>query len=692
MDILIRGFYSSRFILIWRTKILVILSVILIGHNSTYVSAKSKPGLSPDDYFDFQFVSSPKVSPDSSKILFVKRQVSKDGRKRDSSIWIIEGEAKPRQLTFGLADSSPDWSPDGQLISFTRKKDKHKQVWTMPVNGGEPKAVTDIKDILLGYQWLPDGSGLILTLETSNNESDGEEKSVEKNKQKLNEKTERSSPDIIEVKHALYQSNSIGFLDDKRSHFWHFDFTSKRLAPVTQGKDWNDNNPQLSPDGKRLYFDSNRTGNEYDGDENSDIWKVSTKGGKPKKLTQHAHRDSSPIISPDGRNLVYFHSENTYEQTDLWLMTTNGKQKKNLTKDFDRQPQRPVWSADNKKLFFVAADHGATRLFQLDIASNEIRNVLPGNKTVSNLTVAQNNQYLIFTLEDSIQLAELYRFSLANNKLTKLTDFNDKLLASRQLTKVEEFWFTNDKGMKVQGFYQKPINFKKGKKYPLVLNIKGGPGGMWGHRWFQENQMYAAKGYGVAFVNYRGSSGYGIEHAKAVRLDYGGADYQDNIQFLDNLLAKQDWIDEKKLYLTGGSHGGFLTNWITTKTDRFQAAVTQRSVSSWVSEAGTQEFTPKAMRKEFGGNLWENFDYYWERSPLKFADKVKTPTLIIHSDKDLITPLGQGQEWYYALKNNNVMTEMIIFKNETHSLSRTGKPINLVERIKRIIDWFERYR
>jgi len=245
--------------------------------------------------------------------------------------------------------------------------------------------------------------------------------------------------------------------------------------------------------------------------------------------------------------------------------------------------------------------------------------------------------------------------------------------------------------MKVQGFVHKPINFDKNKSYPLVLNIKGGPGGMWGHQWFHENQMYAAKGYGVVYVNYRGSSGYGIAHSKAVRKDYGGADYRDNMQFLDKVIAQNSWINKDALYITGGSHGGFLTNWITTKTNRFKAAVTQRSVSSWISEAGTQEYTPAQMTKEFGGTLWTNFAGYWDRSPLKYADQVSTPTLIIHSDQDMVTPIGQGQEWFYALKANDVPVEMVIFKGETHGLSRTGTPTNLVERLDRILDWFSRY-
>jgi dipeptidyl aminopeptidase/acylaminoacyl peptidase len=195
----------------------------------------------------------------------------------------------------------------------------------------------------------------------------------------------------------------------------------------------------------------------------------------------------------------------------------------------------------------------------------------------------------------------------------------------------------------------------------------------------------------VAFVNYRGSTGYGHAHQQALRLDYGGADAEDNLRAVDVVLARHDWIDPARLFITGGSHGGFLTNLITTRTDRFRAAVTQRSVSNWISEAGTQAYPPRGMRVEFGGTIWENFDLYWQRSPLAHAPRVTTPTLIIHSDGDRITPLGQGEEWFYALKAVGAPVEMVVFRGEGHGLSRGGTPVNLVERLRRIIGWFDRW-
>jgi dipeptidyl aminopeptidase/acylaminoacyl peptidase len=655
---------------------------LLISH-TTLAKEGEAQGLVPEDYFDFVFVADPQVSPDGARILFVKSTVNEDASGRDRHIYMIEDDQVPRRFTQGDGDSSPRWSPDGKTIAFIRSVDKIAQVFLMPANGGEASQATESEESVSSFQWFSDSKRLMLTMATS-------PEGITKDKEE-SDKPKRAEPDIVVVKDAKYIANGAGFLDDKRRHLYVFDIHEKSLAQLTFGADYNINSPQLSADGAYIVYAANKTGLEYDGSPNQDIFRfnIATKESAP--LTVHPHVQTQPRLSSNNKTIAYVHTEAAFEQSDLWVMDNEGNNAKNLTQDFDRFVSPPFWGAQDKILYFLASDRGAVRLFAADPNSAKVTQVIADNKTVGNLSLSPNGDFALFTKEDSTHLPELFRFDFANQQLTKLTHFNDELLATAALSPAEEVWFKNEKGMDVQGFIHKPINYAQGKQYPLVLNIKGGPGGMWGHQWFHENQMYAAKGYAVAYVNYRGSNGYGIAHSQAVRLDYGGADYEDNIQFLDTVLSQNAWIDDEQLFITGGSHGGFLTNWITTKTDRFKAAVTQRSVSSWISEAGTQEFTPRQMTSEFGGNLWTNFDYYWDRSPLQFADKVSTPTLIIHSDGDMITPIGQGQEWFYALKANKVPTEMVIFKGENHSLSRTGTPTNLVERLDRILEWFERY-
>ncbi|WP_081310529.1 S9 family peptidase [Pseudoalteromonas luteoviolacea] len=666
----------------------VLLPTLMVTwHAEVSATIDGKGGLMPEDYFDFVFMDSPQIAPNDESILFVKRTVNEDASGRHSQIYKINKLGAVSEFTQGTGDRAPRWSTDGSKVAFIRSADGKPQVFIMPANGGEAKQVTALTQSLSGFEWLPSGDKLLLTLSVSAEDNtpgdvnDSELKSTSK---------KRAAPDIVVVKQAKYMGNGSGYLSDKRRHLFLFDIKTKELTQLTSGESWNANSPVVTNDGKYVYFHANRTGLEYEGDSNSDIFRLEIATKKITALTHHDHAQYSVSLSKSNDLLAYVHQEGTFEQADLVVTGKNSKVK-NLTQNFDRNASHAIWAPDNQQLYFTTNDHGANRLFSVSVKTGEVTKLIDGNRSIKNLAVSNNGEYLVFTVESSTELPEFYRYHIKSEGLTQLTKFNEVLLSKKDLSPAQALWFTNEKGMEVQGFIHKPLNFDKNKSYPLVLNIKGGPGGMWGHQWFHENQMYAAQGYAVAYVNYRGSSGYGIAHSKAVRKDYGGADYRDNMQFLDEVLAQNKWVNKESLYITGGSHGGFLTNWITTKTDRFKAAVTQRSVSSWISEAGTQEYTPNQMTKEFGGNLWTNFDAYWDSSPLKYADKVSTPTLIIHSDADMITPIGQGQEWFYALKANDVPVEMVIFKGETHSLSRSGTPTNLVERLSRILDWFERH-
>ena len=472
---------------------------------------------------------------------------------------------------------------------------------------------------------------------------------------------------------------------------------TKTARQLTAGQQWNDSNPSFAPDGQALVFDSDRSGEEYQGGPNDDLWRISLEAPaddatsllEPEALTSQPHRDSSPVWSPDGRWIAYVRTDEPYDQPDLFVVPAAGGVKRNLTAEFDRVPRRPRWSPDSRWIYFSADDHGAHRPFRLELASGRASRLLDVDMSVGGFSVAADR--IALTLEDETRLAEVWVSDADGDNARQLTRLNRRLLDELALQPLEEIELAHDGGGTAQGFLIRPVGLEEGKRYPLVLDIKGGPGGMWGHRWFHEFQMMAGHGWAVAFVNYRGSTGYGDAHQRAVRLDYGGVDYRDNMALVDELLRRYDWIDPERLYVTGGSHGGFLTNWIVTQTGRFRAAVTQRSVASWVSEAGTQQYTPRQMRDEFGGSLWENWDLYWDRSPLKYANRVKTPTLVLHSDQDHICPIGQAQEWYFALKANGVETEMVIFKGENHSLSRNGRPVNLVERLRLIFDWFERH-
>ncbi len=684
-----------------------------------------KRGMVPEDYYRFQFVSDPQISPDGTQIAFVVATVSEDRRTRESSIWMVaaDGSSEPHKYTGGTSDRSPRWSPDGIQLAFSRNLDGRSQIHVIPLVGGEAAPIADLDKSVSSFQWFPDGTAMLLSIRTDPEEdmTEGETGGAEEvGKSEASdvategqggdegagvgeageapdaedtgeEKEEKPKADVKVIKWARYKANGTGYLDEKRSHLWHLDVATGELTQLTFGADWNDAGAAISPDGARIAFTSDRTGEEYEGGDNSDVWTIPPAGGEAQQLTTHEHRDGSPLWSPDGRRILYIRTDGPYDQPDLFLMAAGGGEASSLTDDFDRIARNVSWAPDGGAIFFTANDWGANPIFRLELESGSTDKLLDAPVTVSNLRVSKDGQVLVFTLEDEKRLPEIWAMDSDGGEPRQLTRFNEPLLAELDLQPIEEFRFTNDKGYEVQGFLVRPVGWAEGESYPLILNIHGGPSGMWGHSWFQEFQMLAAQGYAVAFVNYRGSTGYGFEFQRQVRWDYGGADYEDNMQGLEALLEREPWIDRDRLGVTGGSHGGFLTNWIISQSDIFAAAVTQRSVSNWVSEAGTQQYTPRQMNIEFNGSLWENYDLYWDRSPIKYAHQIVTPTLIIHSDQDHICPIGQAQELFYALKNMGVPTELVIFEGENHGLSRGGKPVNLVERLTRMIDWFDAY-
>ena len=633
-------------------------------------------GLQPEDYYSFKFISSPQISPDGSNIIFVKSEVSEDKRSRNSSIWLVKNEegAVPRKFTSGTNDRSPKWSPDGKQIAFIANRDDETKIWVIPKDGGEAKPLFESEHNISGFDWSPNGNRLLLTMS-----KESEELKVE------------SKADIRVINTSLYKANGIGILPPRRTHLWVYNIEDEHLQPLTWSTEWNAGSASFSPDGNRVLFAANMDGDEYEGGYNQDLFIVPADSGEVQKLTSTSARSASPVWSNDGTMIAFSQTEERYQPAFIYSLDTENGEKINLNPDLDFIISNVQWSPDDTELLFESPIHGKNLLVTLNIENGSTEIVADGNFSLSDIHIS-NNGHLTFLKEDESTLPEVWSSGPGWEGMSARTKLNTPMLDSLSLNRLESFWFENEIDSPSQGFLLRPIGWEEGESYPLVLNIKGGPGGMWGHQWFQEFQMMAARGYAVFFTNYRGSHGYGFTHQEQVFQDYGGADYRDNIAGLEYVLEQHDWIVRDRLFITGGSHGGFLTNWITAQNpELFKAAVTQRSVSNWVSEAGTQSYVPQSMREEFGGTLWENYDLYWGRSPLKYADRVQAPTLIIHSDRDEITPIGQAEEWYYSLKINDVPVEMVIFEGENHSLSRTGTPVNLVERLNRIINWFEKY-
>ena len=634
-------------------------------------------GLTPADYFSFRFVGDPLISPDGRLVAFPAVQIDTEKNRRHSSIWLVgvDGDPAPRQFTTGASSANaPAWSPDGSELAFLSARDGGKaQVWALPMRGGEARRLTDLANGVSAFQWSPDGARPVVVSRKGPSDA-------------------RASKNPSDVRHYTtlwYKFNDTGWYDDKRSHLWVVDLKSGQAAQITDGDAWNDTEPQFSPDGARIAFVSNRTGKELDGSRDLDVWVIPAGGGPLTKISNNPEADRSPRWSPDGSRIAWAGDIDRNSHVQVYTAPPDGKgQPSVVCPALDQDVSGMTWAEKGSALYFTSQARGEEHVFRIQLDNRRINALTSGPRMVQRFAV--HDAKLVYTANDFRHLDELFSRSAAGGEERPLTRFNEEFLKQRELASVERFPYTARDGTPVEGFLIRPLDFQPGKKYPMVLTIHGGPNGMYGLGWMQEFQVYAARGWVVLATNPRGSSGYGRKFQRAVEKEWGGKTYTDIMDGVNTALEKFPYIDRDRLGVTGGSFGGFMTNWITSHTNIFKAAVTVRCISNLVSGQGTRD-AAYGHDRDFGGDLFQNYDLYWEYSPLKHVRNVKTPTLVIHSDADHRTPIEQGEQWYRALKYLGVTTELVIFPRENHNLTRSGEPRHLVEHMEWQVYWFDRF-
>ena len=650
--------------------------------------AQTKRGITPEDYFAFQFISDPHLSPDGEAAAYVLTTIDQKKNRRESSVWLvrIDRSAPPRRLSAeGFSSNSPRWSPDGKTLAMlsTRNLDSaagetsKAQIYLLPMtSGGEAVALTKLKNGVQSFQWSPDGGRIVVV--SSSGPTDGIAAADRKS-------------DVRHYSHIVYKFNDTGWFDDKRRHLWVVTVPGGEARQVTDGQDWNDTDPQWSPDGTRIAFVSDRTGKAYDDSRNTDVWVIPSTGGELTKISDHPFDDESPRWSPDGKKILFAGQATSRHQfPKLYLADSSGGAASQLAvKDLDLIPTELHWPAAGSQ-FFAAGVKGETQIFRADPAAHTFSAVTSGPRGVHAFDLNAGTGKMVYLANDFQHLDDLYAANLEGKGERQLTHLNDSLWAQVELQPVERLPYKSTDGWPVEGFFVKPLGWQPGKKYPMVLVIHGGPEGMFGVDWYHEFQVYAAKGWAVFFCNPRGSTGYGEKFERGEINNWGVMDYQDVMAGVDAALKQNPWIDPDKLGVTGGSYGGYLTNWIVSHTNRFKGAVTLRSVSNFISDEGTRDGA-YGHEEYFKGILFDDFDQYWEASPLKYARNVHTPTLILHSDMDFRVPIEQGEQWFRALQHYGVPSELVLFPRENHNLTRTGEPKHLVESLNWQLYWFDRY-
>ena len=663
----------------------------------------SHRGVTSEDYFSFEFISDPNISPVGKLVAYVLTKVDRAQNRRNSSIWMVatDGSRAPWQFTTSPQSStSPRWSPDGKSLAFLSSRPEstpaaapaagaaqaataeppRTQIYVLSMNGGEAKRITNLKNGVSVFRWSPDGTRLVAVSRIGPSDSRGDARSESKDRS-----------DVRHYKNTSYKFNDTGWFDDRRTHFWVVDAKSGESKQITEGNDWNDSDPQWSPDGTRIAFVSNRTGKEYEENRNTDVWVISAEGGKLTKISDHDESDNQPRWSPDGKWIAFTGEIHDRDHPRIFLApSTGGTPSVPVANGLDLIPGGLEWSDDGKSIYFETGVKGELHLFRVDAPTKTVTQVTSGPRAVRSADFNFATKTIVYLGNDFKHLDNVYVAGLDGKNERRLTNLNDALWKQLQFADVERFTYKSADDWDVDGFLVKPIGWQAGQKYPLILSIHGGPAGQYGVDWYHEFQVYAAKGYAVLFTNPRGSTGYGQKFERGIVNEWGGKDYLDVMNGLDAALKRYPWIDPDRLGVTGGSYGGFMTNWIVGHTDRFKAAVTLRSLSNFISDDGTRDGA-YGHSPDFGGDIFQRYELYWDRSPLKYAKNVKTPTLILHSDNDYRVPIEQGEQWFRALKHFGVTAEIVFFPRENHNLTRTGEPKHLVESLNWQLYWFDKF-
>jgi len=671
----------------------IALFFFIAAHASLAQQAPTKRGITPEDYLAFHFAGDPRLSPDGTQVAFVVTTIDAKKNHRESAVWLVpaDGSSTPRRISAeGFSSNNPRWSPDGKTLAILSARTTAEpaaaaansaalespkpQIFLLSMNGGEAAPLTRLKNAVQSYQWSPDGKRIVLV--SSSGPSDAIPAADRKS-------------DVRHYTHIDYKFNDTGWFDDKRRHLWVVDVATSTTKQLTDGQDWNDTDPQWSPDGGQIAFVSDRTGKVYDEGHNTDVWTIPAAGGPLTKISDHAFEDENPRWSPDGKQILFTGQTALHQFPKLYIASSSGAASQLAVKDLDTIPADLAWPAA-KAIFFAAGEKGQTQLFRVDPSAQSFTPIVKGERGLRALDINASTEKMVYLANDFQHLDDVYIANLDGTAEHQLTHLNADLWSQLDPQAVERLEYKSTDGWTVEGFFVKPVGWKPGAKYPMVLVIHGGPEGMFGVDWYHEFQVYAAKGYAVFFCNPRGSTGYGEKFERGEINNWGGMDYQDVMAGVDAALKKYPWVDANNMGVTGGSYGGYMTNWIVGHTDRFKAAVTLRSVSNFVSDEGTRDGA-YGHEEYFKGLLFDDFEQYWDASPLKYARNVHTPTLVLHSENDFRVPIEQGEQWFRALQHYGVTSELVLFPRENHNLTRTGEPKHLVESLNWQLYWFDRY-
>jgi dipeptidyl aminopeptidase/acylaminoacyl peptidase len=677
--------------------VFMVLCCFLLGVSTTCV-AGPRP-FTIEDIYKIKGVRDAQISPDGKSVAFVVSVPSLEKNRANSDIWLMSSDGQDlRQLTTSdKRDDTPRWSPEGRQLAFISSRGGEPQIYTIDIAGGEARPLTSIHGGADGVIWSPDGKRLAFTAAVYPGCYSTDYRKFNACNQQKDEEREKNPVKARVITRLLYRHWN-AYVDDKRSHIFVIsaaggdpidmtpgDYDSPTFA-VGGGGDY-----AFAPDSKELAWVSNHDKNE-ESSTNSDIFTVPIGGDSAKdtvKISTSRGSDTSPAYSPDGRFIAWKTQARSGYESDLFRLVLYDRQSKSsriISDQWDKWIEQFLWAQDSKSIYFTTDNRGNQPLMSVSVNGGPVNTILGGKGWNEGVDVSPDGKFFVFSWRDAAHVAELYRADADGKNMLPLTHVNDTLLHEFALNNTEEHWVTAQDGAKIHLFVIKPSPFDATRKYPTILVIHGGPQQMFGNAFRAEFQIYPQSGFVLAYSNPRGSPGYGQKFVEEISGDYSGKVYDDLMKVTD-YLETLPYVDKNRMGATGGSFGGFMTNWIEGHTDRFKALISHAGPSDQISFFGeTEELWFPTW--DLKGTPWTNWNHYVDMSPVKYAPNFKTPMLITHGELDYRVLIGQGEEMFTALQTMGVESKFIRIPDEGHWIL---KPQNSKFWYQQQLDWMKQH-
>ena len=645
------------------------------------------------DVFELQYARDPQISPDGSKVVYIrtKMDIMKDGK--SSSLWIMNSDGTNHQKLTSLVknESNPRWSPDGKRISFISNSGdgNGSEIFIYWVDSKQYSSISQLDGSPRSLNWSPDGKsiGFLMFVPEKTLQL------VSPPKKPKNAKWAEKPRITDRLKH---EADGSGYMREGFSHIFYISSDGGKPTQVTKEK-YNHREFDWKSDSKGFVFSSNYNIDwQYDY-RNSELYSIKIDGSSLKTLTNRKGPDRGLAVSPDGKKIAYLGYNDkvqTYQITRLYIMNIDGGSKKEIKINLDRSISSLKWSSDNKGLYFMYDNEGNTKVAYSSLGGKTTKLVdNVGGTTIGrpygggSYSISKNN-HIVYTMTSPYNPADLVIY--ANGENTRLSNLNYNLFKGKDLGEIEDIWYESSvDGRKIQGWIAKPPGFDPNNKYPLIVENHGGPISNYGDRFSPEVLLYSSAGYVVFYPNPRGSTSYGEEFGNLLYRNYPGDDYHDVMDGVDKMID-QGYIDEDNLFVTGGSAGGIMTAWIVGKNNRFKASAVIKPVMNWISKTLVADNYFGYAYSRYEGQPWENFNHYWSFSPISLVGNIETPTMVMVGLNDLRTPPSEAKQLYHALKLRKIETVYVEIPGAFHNIS--NRPSQLITKIDHILYWFNKYR